>query len=479
MNKGLLTLIVFSLSFLLPHVSGLGRPKDMYDGFGLKPRIVVLTDIAPGDIEPDDMESMIRLMAHADLFEIEGLITSGGWNSSGRPYPTGWKDSLAVTINAYEKDLPNLMKRNSQKSFMKLERELGKQKIGYWPSAEYMRSRAMLGSLELGRAKIGEANRSAGSDHIIRLADEDDDRPIWILAWGGANTFAQAIWQVQQERPEEQVKEFLRKFRVYTITDQDVPYGQRHSDYPFSSHFEMRRDLSEDLMFFWDESAWLSQNSIGSSSWGEYAEHIQNHGHLGAIYPKNKWGVEGDTPSYLHVLPNGLHDPSVPEMTGWGGYFRWGLGMDGATYSFTNHSGEVKRVSQKYERYFYPAVFNNFAARMDWAAYGEGNRNPIVKVNRSKGLEIIRIDAVPGEPVVLDASSSSDPDSDEIAFRWWVMPESGTWKGDVEIDGGSSSVAKVTVPSDASGSTVHIICEVVDDGTPALTSYRRIIINVL
>ena len=52
--------------------------------FGLKPRIVVLTDIAPGDIEPDDMESMIRLMAHADLFEIEALITSGGWNSSGR-----------------------------------------------------------------------------------------------------------------------------------------------------------------------------------------------------------------------------------------------------------------------------------------------------------------------------------------------------------------------------------------------------------
>ena len=55
MNKGLLTLIVFSLAFLLPHMSGLSRPKDMYDGFGLKPRIVVLTDIAPGDIEPDDM----------------------------------------------------------------------------------------------------------------------------------------------------------------------------------------------------------------------------------------------------------------------------------------------------------------------------------------------------------------------------------------------------------------------------------------
>ena len=36
----------------------------------LKPRLVVLTDIAPGDLEPDDMESMVRLMAYADQYEI-------------------------------------------------------------------------------------------------------------------------------------------------------------------------------------------------------------------------------------------------------------------------------------------------------------------------------------------------------------------------------------------------------------------------
>ena len=187
---------------------------NIYDGFGLKPRIVVLTDIAPGDIEPDDMESMIRLMAHADLFEIEALITSGGWNNSERAYPIGWKDSLSRTINAYEKDLPNLMKRSGQESVRSLVEEQTQQEIGYWPSPSYMRSRAMIGSLELGRHKIGEGNRSAGSDHIIKIADEDDDRPIWILAWGGANTFAQAIWQVQQERSAEEVKSFLRKFRV-------------------------------------------------------------------------------------------------------------------------------------------------------------------------------------------------------------------------------------------------------------------------
>ena len=447
--------------------------------FGLKPRIVVLTDIAPGDIEPDDMESMIRLMAHADLFEIEALITSGGWNSGGRAYPVGWKDSLSRTINAYEMDLPNLMKRSSQKGFMALEEELASQEIGYWPSADYMRSRAMLGSLELGRHKIGAGNRSAGSDHIVALADEDDDRPIWILAWGGANTFAQAIWQVQQERNPQQVKEFLRKFRVYTITDQDVPWGDRHTNYPFSSHYEMRRDFSEDLMFFWDESAWLSQNAIGSSNWKEYVEHIQGHGNLGSIYPNYKWGVEGDTPSYLHVLPNGLHDPSVPEMTGWGGYFTWGKGMDDATYSFTNHSGDPKETSRKYEEYFYPAIFNNFAARMDWAANGKGNRNPVAVVNGSKGFQIINVEASPGSNVVLDASDSFDPDDDDFAFRWWVMPESGTFEGDVMIQNHGTSTASLEVPSDASGKTIHVICEVEDNGTPSLVSYRRVIIKVL
>ena len=259
----------------------------------LKPRIVVLTDIAPGDIEPDDMESMIRLMAHADLFEIEALITSGGWNSSGRSYPISWKDSLKSTLDAYEKDLHNLMKRSEQTSFLSLEKENQQQRIGYWPSADYLRSRSMLGSLNLGYKEIGENNVSEGSDFIIELVDEDDDRPVWVTVWGGGNTLAQAIWQVKQERTEEEIKTFLNKLRVYTITDQDVSYQERHTNYPFSSHYWMRSEFADDLLFIWDESAWLSQNEIGANNWHEYAEHIQNHGNLGKIYPKNKYGVEG------------------------------------------------------------------------------------------------------------------------------------------------------------------------------------------
>jgi len=57
-------------------------------GTALKPRLVVCTDIAPADVEPDDMESMVHLMAYADMFEIEALITSVGWNCD--PYPMEW-----------------------------------------------------------------------------------------------------------------------------------------------------------------------------------------------------------------------------------------------------------------------------------------------------------------------------------------------------------------------------------------------------
>ena len=442
----------------------------------LKPRLVVLTDIAPANVEPDDMESMVRLLAHADLYEIEALIATSGWNSSGGPYPQNWMDSLKTVINAYEKDLPNLMKRSEQSSFLSLNKESKKQKIGYWPSAAYLRSRTMLGSLELGWKKIGADNNSQGSDFIIKLADEDDDRPLWIAVWGGGNTLAQAIWKVKQERSESQLKAFLNKLRVYTITDQDMPWGDRQN-YLFSSHNWMRKTCGKELFFIWDESAWLSQNGIGSSKWSEYAEHIQGHGNMGKIYPKNKYGVEGDTPSFLYVFPNGLNDPEAYNGVGWGGYFEWGMSLDKETSCYTNSTPQVKEVSQKYEKYFYPAIFASFAARMDWAARGEGNRNPQVVINGNKGIQPIRISPSAGEVLTLDASKSFDPDKDKLSFRWWFLPEAGNYRGNIQIENEDQNKSAIAVPKDAVGKTFHIICEVTDSGTPHLTSYRRIVIT--
>ncbi|MGZ5286052.1 MAG: DUF1593 domain-containing protein, partial [Flavisolibacter sp.] len=257
----------------------------------LKPRIIVLTDVSTW--ETDDSESLVRLLAYADMLEIEALIYTTGWSlDSTRKNFFGL---IHNAIDAYEKDLPNLRKRSEQTDFLQ---DGSRQKTGYWPSANYLRSRTVFGSKNRGIKFIGSENDSEGSELILKLASEKDDRPLWILSWGGGNTLAQAVWRIQHDK--RRLKKFLNKIRFYTITDQD-----RDQNTPFetSSHQWLRRGYEKNFLFLWDESAWFFQNGMGKQEWKQYETHIQSHGNLGRVYPKYKYGVEGDTPSFLYVLP--------------------------------------------------------------------------------------------------------------------------------------------------------------------------------
>ena len=440
----------------------------------LKPRLVVLTDIGPAEVEPDDNESAVRLMSYADRFEIEAICTTIGWNCD--PYPEEWAEYLYRVIDAYSVDVNNLMKRSGQTGFLSVEEENGKQELGYWPSLEYIRSRSVMGSTRAGIGVIGEGNDSPGSELLIRLADEDDPRPIYVCSWGGANTLSQAIWRVKQERSPEEFKAFLRKFRLYTITDQDMVYAMRMNR-AYSSHQWLRREFSDDLMLVWDESAWLNQNALGVRNWDKYAEQIQGKGRMGKVYPHYLWGVEGDTPSFLNAMPNGLNDPEHPEQVGWGGCHQFGVSPDRETNAWTNWQQPLKDISNEYEHKFYPDEFNDFAARMQWADEGAGNRNPVVLIDGRQGLKPLEIKAKAGQKLSFDASKSYDPDGDGLNFGWWfqVFPDDGPLP---EIEDAGASKAVFTIPSDASGRQFHLVCEVHDDGPFSLVSYRRIIISV-
>ena len=78
----------------------------------------------------------------------------------------------------------------------------------------------------------------------------------------------------------------------------------------------------------------------------------------------------------------------------------------------------------------------------------------------------------------LSAAGSSDPDDDILSYKWWVYKEAGTYWDEAPIREANAAKAVVTVPKNASGRTIHVILEVVDNGKPALTAYRRVILKV-
>ena len=128
------------------------------------PRVVVLTDVSTW--ETDDSESLVRLLVHADLLEIEGLVFTTGWSLAETR--DDFIGLIHKAIDAYEKDLPNLLKRSEQSGHLQDE---SRQPIGYWPSPRSLRERTLFGSKKRGSQHIGNGNDSPGSKLIIDLAD--------------------------------------------------------------------------------------------------------------------------------------------------------------------------------------------------------------------------------------------------------------------------------------------------------------------
>ncbi|MFN3651347.1 MAG: nucleoside hydrolase-like domain-containing protein [Armatimonadota bacterium] len=442
----------------LPAGSAGSAPRDT------KPRVLVLTDISSltaGVREPDDGQSLIRFLLYSCHWDVEGLVASSNMGHGQVVRP----ELIRQAVEAYGKVLPNLRRHHP----------------GY-PSAAALMNVVKAGQPVADRGvpverSVGEGKDTEASEWIIRQVDRRDDRPLWVLIWGGSADLAQALWKVRQTRTPAEAERWISRVRVHSIGDQDSTGPWIREQFP--TLFTVLRGRAIRGMYRGGD------RSLVSPEWVE--EHARNgHGPLGALYPNYNGGdifpgpvrgiKEGDTPSFLSLIPNGLGDPAHPEWGGWGGRLRVegereNLLSDAIDPHPDNEKDHDPRMSGVYRwREAYQA---DFQARLDWCVrpYAEANHPPKVEVAGA-----LRRTVRPGQSVTLDAGRSTDPDRDRLTYRW-LLHEAGSYAGPVEISDASSARARLTVPADAAGRTLHVVVAVRDDGTPALTHYRRVVLD--
>jgi hypothetical protein len=273
------------------------------------PRLAILTDIG-GD--PDDTQSLIRLLVYANEFEIEALIASASGTRGELKESITRPDLILELIDAYEKVLPNLERHADG-----------------WPSAQVLRQTVRSGNPFRGLPQIGAEHDTEGSRLLVERIDAGSaERPLNIAIWGGQTDLGQALWRVRQDRGDEGLAEFTRMFRVYDINDQDGLAAWLRAEFPGMHYLLASAPVGRDKREGTYRGMYLTgDESLTSRAWID--ENVRSRGPLGRHYPTRTWTApnphgclkEGDTPSWFFFLPLGGNRPSDPTQPGWGGQF--------------------------------------------------------------------------------------------------------------------------------------------------------------
>ena len=461
-----------TLLFIIPSVLSAQTSKKL--------RVVVLTDI---EADPDDSQSMVRFLTYCNQWDVEGLIATTSIHQKTRVAP----ESILKILDAYNKVQPNLLRHEP----------------GY-PTALALKATVKKGPATYGMEGVGAGHDSQGSDWIVNVLKKNDDRPVWFTVWGGPNTLAQALWKIKNTMPAPEAERVYKKIRIYTISDQDDSGPWIRKTFP-SIFFVATPGYN------YTRATWLgmsfgmpgSNTEVVSNDW--LAKNIQQgHGPMGAAYPDVAYGMEGDSPSFLNLISNGLNNPEHPNYGGWGGRYEYYLPPfeDSNTGRFhrdnwpkdepetrpiwTNAADSViSPVDKKGYNNNLATIWrwrveyqNDFAARMQWTtkSYKECNHPPVPRVANGEKMTVKS-----GEQFHLSAAGTTDPDGDSLSYLWFAYPEAGTYKDRVSLAPYSPNLydLPVTAPVVDSAVTIHFILKVTDKGTPALTRYKRVIVTVL
>jgi hypothetical protein len=157
---------------------------------------------------------------------------------------------------------------------------------------------------------------------------------------------------------------------------------------------------------------------------------LTGHGPLGGFYPTNT-GLpqkEGDTPTFLYIVPTGMNNSEGPTWGSWAG--RYGLQEDarGKPYYWADVKDVWQGTAHPNNTLKRRAAHlqNDFRASLDWCVkdFAGANHPPAPKAR-----EPLQRNVAPGEEVILDASGSTDPDEHKLKFEWLYYAEPGTYQG--------------------------------------------------
>ena len=444
--------------------------------FAQKSRLIVTTDIGQ---DPDDEQSMVRLLHYANDFDLEGLIANADANYDKEP-PTIKAHIIHNMIDSYAEIEANLRLHDPE-----------------YPNASYLHSIVKEGTFGNGNSipietYIGEGKDTEGSDWIIEVVDRKDKRPVCVAVWGGACDLAQALWKVQHSRSDQEIEVFVSKLQVFFIGLQDS------SNQWIIDHFPdlwliLALDRGEDK---WESGYrgmfWGGDMSITSKEW--LHQHIIDQNPLASHYPDQAYTggklknphmamKEGDSPSLLFFLNNGLNQADHPEWGGWGGRYtleRDQFYRDTNDDFFDEQTGNVINSPRATVFRWRPDFQHDFVARVQWGvlSFEDSNHPPLILLDGKSSREPLILSVRESEEIRIDAGESSDPDGDMVDIEWFVYPEAGTYNKAIDISGSESSSISLRIPNGSAEKTIHLICKAVDRGIPTLTSYKRIILDI-
>jgi hypothetical protein len=518
-----------------------------------KPRVVITADP-----ELDDNNTIIRAILYSSDVKIEGLIYASSqfhWRGdgkgttqyiAGREYTRlGLCPCTSWRFSPNEHFIDNIVA-----AYAKVYHNLKVHDPGY-PKPEELKSKIKWGNVDFD----GDFSQDTDGSNLIKsLLLDHQPGPLYVTAQGGESTIARALKSIHDEYAKtpqwDAIRERVsRKLIIIPSGDQDGtgaayirPNWPQVREYDFSGinfGYVAQDQLAPEIRPYftpeWTKENVTDRGPLGAlyRVWGDgkqmvkgdrtdyfglsgyTSDQLRKMGYMVWMPPQPKGAFlgEGDTPTFLNLINNGLRAYLNPEWGGWGGRMHpgeslpalfgppppvmppdtsgiaRGLTPAGSAAEKTSASEKPQlpdfssfhlpsvpsRTAAIYTR-FLIAAQNDFAARMQWSVtsvFRAANHPPVVKIEGPQAIE-----AHPGSTVRL-AAQVSDPDHNVVRVQWWQYNDAGTYPGDIVLSRPASLTTTFRVPEDAQpGQTIHVLIEATDDGTPPLTRYQRVIVTI-